>query len=132
MAYFQNVAKFLYYKRSDSLGFSFITVAILAVFLFEILVIKPYLIEEKYRFTSFHLCAAIVILFNVYLNLYLLVRTDSSTRGLVLPITNLLPGCFYCLQCESISPPRSYHCKNCDRCILRRDHHCIFSGITII
>ncbi|XP_017462043.1 PREDICTED: probable palmitoyltransferase ZDHHC24 [Rhagoletis zephyria] len=37
----------------------------------------------------------------------------------------------YCLVCEANSPPRAFHCKNCDRCILRRDHHCVFSACCV-
>lgn len=34
----------------------------------------------------------------------------------------------YCSWCECNAPPRSFHCHVCKVCILRRDHHCIFTG----
>ena len=34
----------------------------------------------------------------------------------------------YCSWCECNAPPRSFHCHTCKVCILRRDHHCIFTG----
>lgn len=36
-----------------------------------------------------------------------------------------------CGVCEVFVPPRAWHCHSCDTCILRRDHHCIFTGCCI-
>lgn len=105
----------------------FLTIAVSVVFFFEILIVKPYLIEHQYRFVWVHICWAFAIAFNLYACLYRLLSTDSSTQGLVMS-TDSLPGWHYCYICEANSPPRAYHCKSCDRCILRRDHHCVFSG----
>jgi len=36
-----------------------------------------------------------------------------------------------CAVCEVFVPPRTWHCNLCNTCILRRDHHCIFTGCCI-
>lgn len=36
-----------------------------------------------------------------------------------------------CAQCEILAPPRSWHCNTCGTCILKRDHHCVFTGYCI-
>lgn len=116
-------------KRGDITAFTFLTVAVMVIFMFETIIVKPYLDEQGYTYVNFHLCIGLMILFNVYASLYRLVSTDTSTVGLVMPSTRPNSGDWrYCLVCEANSPPRAYHCRNCDRCILRRDHHCIFSG----
>jgi len=40
----------------------------------------------------------------------------------------LKPGWRFCYVCESNNPPRSHHCGTCNICVLRRDHHCVFTG----
>jgi len=32
-----------------------------------------------------------------------------------------------CATCEIFVPPKAWHCNYCDTCILRRDHHCVFT-----
>lgn len=36
-----------------------------------------------------------------------------------------------CASCEVFVPPRCWHCHACNTCILRRDHHCVFTGCCI-
>jgi len=36
-----------------------------------------------------------------------------------------------CAACKVYVPPRSWHCDVCQTCILRRDHHCVFTGCCI-
>ena len=40
----------------------------------------------------------------------------------------LVSGWRFCATCEANAPPRSFHCFLCKKCILKRDHHCVFSG----
>lgn len=36
-----------------------------------------------------------------------------------------------CLQCRRPRPPRCHHCPVCQVCVLKRDHHCFFTGVCI-
>ena len=37
----------------------------------------------------------------------------------------------WCDKCKMNQPPRAHHCKICQKCILKRDHHCFFTGTCI-
>lgn len=37
----------------------------------------------------------------------------------------------FCHTCRLPIPPRCWHCDSCNQCILKRDHHCTFSGCCI-
>ena len=37
----------------------------------------------------------------------------------------------WCVECKHHQPPRCHHCKICNKCILKRDHHCFFTGTCI-
>ncbi|CAH8659797.1 unnamed protein product [Dicrocoelium dendriticum] len=57
--------------------------------------------------------------------LYLaVVLTSPSIKGLML-VSKAGPDWTYCVNCQSVRPPRTRHCHICDICILRRDHHCV-------
>ena len=34
----------------------------------------------------------------------------------------------YCQRCAMNRPARTHHCAVCQRCVLRRDHHCVWVG----
>ncbi|XP_017845999.1 probable palmitoyltransferase ZDHHC24 [Drosophila busckii] len=36
-----------------------------------------------------------------------------------------------CTHCQVLVPPRAWHCRLCNCCILKRDHHCVFTGSCI-
>ena len=36
-----------------------------------------------------------------------------------------------CVTCQVPTPPRSHHCKICNACVLKRDHHCFFTGTLV-
>ena len=38
---------------------------------------------------------------------------------------NMLTNCF---KCKISKPYRTSHCRRCDTCIVRRDHHCLFTN----
>lgn len=112
---------------SDCIALGFFAVAILSVFIFEVTVVRDFCERQGYALLPLHLLAAVWFTVNLYTSLYNLFTIDTSTLKLTLP-SDLRPGWHFCLSCEANTPPRAYHCNICDRCILRRDHHCIFSG----
>ena len=75
----------------------------------------------------FQLALTLFLLMNLLGNFAQMVRTDSSTAGLVLP--NILkPGWRYCSDCLANSPEKSKHCYFCGRCILRQELHSFLTG----
>ncbi|OTF82119.1 hypothetical protein BLA29_004750 [Euroglyphus maynei] len=129
----------MFWKKqySELLSSIFFLSMIFIVFIFEIFVIRPYLLanDDGSNLVPIHVFIAIILFINTCLNLYLVVNTDTSILGMVIPTTTtatqLSPQWHYCCICESNVPPRSFHCKICNRCILRRDHHCVFTSCCI-
>lgn len=102
-------------------------------FWFEIYVVVP---EVHGAGTLIHLLFFILgffLLFNITSNLIALMVTDTSTRPYLIspPYNAQEKGWNLCGTCEALAPPRSWHCPVCDVCVLKRDHHCIFSGCCI-
>ena len=70
---------------------------------------------------------------NIVGNFTYTIFCDTSTRRDIMPISaaNTRDGWRLCASCETLAPPRSWHCPTCNVCILKRDHHCIFTGCCI-
>jgi len=109
----------------DHFAFFFFILAVISTFFFELLIVCPS-IESSLTTQAFHWISGIFILHNVLGNFLMIIKKQSSIKGLVLP-SKLSPDWKYCLACESSCPPRSYHCVTCNICILKRDHHCLFA-----
>jgi palmitoyltransferase len=112
---------------SDRIAYVFALVMIHVVGFFELLVVVPYIDAVGDRTYWLHVICGLTLYFNVISSFFLLFTVDSSTCGVVLP-TLKLPGWMYCQECCTTAPPRSRHCWICNVCVLRRDHHCIFTG----
>lgn len=128
---------------SDTLSTCFLVVAVISTFVFEvqsielkqilvlnliaITVVLPHIHAIDVTIQYFHTTVGLFVVFNLMTNLYWLITTDNSTKGLLMPAI-LKPNWRFCPSCEANAPPRSYHCHICDKCILKRDHHCVFSG----
>ncbi len=121
--------KYLPKSPGDWCAVFFTVFAIHTVGLFELFVILPYIDADRTKTFWFHVLCGCFLYFNIISSFVLIIRTDStiSRSGLVLPSV-LRHGWRFCSACEANAPPRSYHCWNCDLCILRRDHHCVFTG----
>lgn len=120
---------------SDICAFSFLLFAVHSIGLFELFVVLPSIYTSEAHATPgggfslyyFHVFMGLFIYFNVVLNLYMIITTNTSIKGKLLPSV-LRQGWRFCYACESNSPPRSFHCFTCNTCILKRDHHCTFTG----
>lgn len=51
-----------------------------------------------------------------------LVQDDSATND---------AAWRYCEPCRAPKPPRTSHCRACKECVLRYDHHCVWTGCCI-
>ena len=126
---------FLPKSTSDRIAFLFLLFSVHSIALFELLGVLPLIYSTHEHATPtgqfslyfFHISVGVFSYFNVMINLWKIITTNTSTRGLILP-TQLKPGWKFCSVCECNSPPRSFHCFNCNSCILYRDHHCTFTG----
>ncbi|KAH8247504.1 hypothetical protein KR038_005381, partial [Drosophila bunnanda] len=72
------------------------------------------------------------ISYNILGNLWACCRKTSSVDTLPpehrTPIKGEEHLWRFCQECQRLMPPRSWHCKTCKCCILKRDHHCNFTG----
>jgi len=112
---------------SDRVAYVFALVMIHVVGFFELLVVLPYIDASGYRTYWVHVVIGLFLYFSVMSSFYKLFTTDSTTSGIILP-TLKPPGWSYCSECCSTAPRRCRHCWICNVCVLKRDHHCIFTG----
>lgn len=127
--------RYLPKSTTDIFAFCFLLAAIHAIAFFELFVVLPSIYSSKshaaengeYSLYYFHVFMGLYIYTCVMINLYMVMTTNTSIRGKVLP-SILRQGWRFCAVCESNSPPRSFHCFTCKTCVLKRDHHCTFTG----
>ena len=107
----------------------FLLFSIHSVLVFELIVVLPFCYRDTPPDATYflHIFAGCFIYANVMCNLWKLIVTDSSSAGMELPVL-MKPGWRFCSACECNSPARSFHCNTCNICILKRDHHCLFTG----
>lgn len=130
-----SLIRYLPKTGGDICAFIFLLFSIHSIGIFELFIVLPsiYLSDAHATPTGgfslyyFHVFMGIYIYLNVMINMYLIMTTNTSIRGKMLP-SILRPGWRFCAVCESNSPPRSFHCFTCKTCILKRDHHCTFTG----
>lgn len=129
----ENLRKRLPKTPTDWFSFCFLLSGTHGVLLFELFVVLPFLYQDVVGFSSmyyFHIMMAVFIYINTIGNIVMVMTTETGTRGLILPVV-LKPDWRFCSVCECNAPPRSYHCHTCRVCVLRRDHHCVFTGCCI-
>lgn len=114
----------------DAACFGFVLLFIPCVYWFELFVVLPSYYSMWSFWYSLHFICGNFVAMNLITNLLAMVVVDTSVKGHVMP-TEMLPGWRFCPICECIVPPRSWHCDTCQTCILKRDHHCVFSGCCI-
>ena len=129
----------LFRSFRDLAATGFLGVMIPTIYWFEMFVVLP---SIKFLRTPVlyygHLFLGSVLMFQIVGNWLAMMMTDTSTRGILMPIpkeTEVDATCVdkwrFCAKCEALQPPRAWHCKVCDVCILKRDHHCLFSSCCV-
>jgi palmitoyltransferase len=119
-------------ETSDKIAFCFINIFLTYVSFFELFLVFPTVFHEWNFNYVLNVGFGALLYINMMSSLYQLIFNPSNTNNLALP-TVLKTGIGhrgwkYCANCGRNAPPRSQHCFLCNCCILRRDHHCAFSG----
>ncbi|KAL4218637.1 protein-cysteine S-acyltransferase [Mactra antiquata] len=126
-----NWSRILPKNATDTFAFIFTLFGINVIFCFELFVMLPRTLTLYEDYSSlkyyFHMFMGLYIYFNALSSFWKTIVTDASVRGLLLP-SILKPGWRFCPVCECNAPSRSFHCHTCKICVLRRDHHCVFTG----
>jgi len=100
---------------------------------FGLWIVIPELYKDKILLYALHFVLGNFIMLNIVGNFTYVVLCDTSIgRSLIMISTaRSKDGWQLCTICECPSPPRAWHCNTCGICILKRDHHCIFTGCCI-
>ncbi|XP_023294087.2 probable palmitoyltransferase ZDHHC24 [Lucilia cuprina] len=100
-------------------------------FIFELCIVMPSFHEAGSIMFVLTWLGGVYIVYNIMGNFIACILEDPSIRGLMLkpPLEPQLRKHWrLCSVCELLAPPRSWHCDTCKTCILKRDHHCIFTA----
>ncbi|KAG4066973.1 hypothetical protein HA402_007721 [Bradysia odoriphaga] len=117
---------------SDMGSTVFLAICIPAVFIFEIVIILPAFFEPGTLMYILHIVLGTFLLFNVTANKITMMLCDTSIKGeKLVPSERTEKLWKMCAVCETLTPPRTWHCNTCKTCILRRDHHCAFTGCCV-
>lgn len=110
----------------------FLAICIPAVFTFEIVIILPAFFEPGTFLYILHIVLGTFLLFNITANKITMMLRDTSIKGeKLVPNAKTEKLWKMCAVCETLTPPRTWHCNTCNTCILRRDHHCSFTGCCV-
>lgn len=120
-------------KLQDYLTTGFLALCIPGIFLFELWIIIPDIIDENSYHYKIHFCIGVFLLVNIAGNFLMVIKTNTSIKGTMLiqperEFTSDLQHWHLCVSCQIMVPPRTWHCDICKTCILKRDHHCSFTG----
>uniref|UniRef100_A0A6M2DKG0 Palmitoyltransferase n=1 Tax=Xenopsylla cheopis TaxID=163159 RepID=A0A6M2DKG0_XENCH len=115
---------------SDRCATLFLTIMIPIVYYFELWIVLPSVHESGSLMSRVHFTLGTFLLYNVTSNFVAVILCDTSLKGIILSADDT-KGSRFCASCECFAPSRSWHCNICKTCILKRDHHCVFTGCCI-
>ncbi|XP_011497280.1 PREDICTED: probable palmitoyltransferase ZDHHC24, partial [Ceratosolen solmsi marchali] len=121
------------HTASDIFSVTFLLIIVPLIYWFELWIVLPELYEYGTSPHIFHCCLGSFIMLNVVGNFTYTVLCDTSIRQVLIPTNkgDIKEGWRFCRICELIGPPRSWHCDICNICIVKRDHHCIFTACCV-
>ncbi|XP_065205094.1 probable palmitoyltransferase ZDHHC24 [Planococcus citri] len=121
---------FLPSNVGDWSSFLFIVVIIPVFFWFELFIVLPDFYDYSSIWYWIHFVIGSFIMKNITSNLLAVMFIDTSIFSISIPMDKCINWQF-CDTCQLPIPPRCWHCNICNRCILKRDHHCTFSGCCV-
>lgn len=117
------------HSLADRCGFSFTHCGLTFIICFQWFTVLPLYHKPFTEMYCLHVGCGLFILFQVFMNLYELLLSDTTVESLGKKIPVVLQKDWYfCKICQLHVPPRAHHCPLCSICILKRDHHCMFTG----
>lgn len=107
----------------------FLSAAIPLTYWFELWIVTP-AVSANALYNTFNFVLGTFLLFNVVGNMMALMLCNTSIIGekIIRRAKTNSSLWKFCAICETVTPPRSWHCSTCRVCILKRDHHCMFTG----
>ncbi|XP_014230832.1 probable palmitoyltransferase ZDHHC24 [Trichogramma pretiosum] len=117
----------------DFMSMLFLLIIVPLIYWFELWIVLPELYTPGTSAYYLHFCFGTFIMINIVGNITFTFLSDTSSEGVLIPSPeqNAENGWRFCSVCVEVHPPRSWHCNTCKTCILKRDHHCIFTGCCI-
>ena len=122
-----DMRRYLPREFSDWVAFTFTTIMMHVIGFFELLVVLPYIDGKGSEAYWIHVALGWILYVNSAAALVMCITAETGSGSVVLP-SILKAGWRFCSSCEANAPPRSFHCWVCRKCVLSRDHHCVFTG----
>lgn len=121
---------FLPNNFADCSSFLFISSIVPIFYWFELFVVIPDFYKNSPIWYWIHCIVGSFLMVNIVSNLMAVMFIDTSIFSVTI-LPDKSAHWNYCSICQLPVPPRCWHCDTCNRCILKRDHHCTFSGCCI-
>ncbi|XP_067943996.1 palmitoyltransferase ZDHHC21-like isoform X2 [Watersipora subatra] len=100
--------------------------------LYERYVVTEHYLNQGHHINCYYYGLLVFCALNIYIRLYNVVTIDNRPSSLPLDRKLAIHTTIEtCEKCGELRPPESHHCKVCNVCILKRDHHCWFTGTCI-
>lgn len=108
----------------------FLFLAIPITYCFELWIVIPEFCPTSTYKYWLHVTITTFIMSNILTNMMAVILCNTSIIGETInaPARPNRKLWKLCTVCETVTPPRSWHCVTCNVCILKRDHHCFFTG----